>query len=55
MGILGGSRSKTGDPGVLYHIKMGDPLRLLSPYIILKGRDRNNGRVFEHARQDVHI
>ena len=22
-GILGGSKSKTGDPGVLYHIKIG--------------------------------
>ena len=34
---------------------MGDPVRLLSPYIILKGRDRNKGRVFENARQDVQI
>ena len=55
MGILGGSRSKAGDPGVFYHTKTGGSSETTLPYIILKGRDRNKGRVFEHARQDVHI
>ena len=55
MGILGYPGRKRGILVFSTIQKMGDPVRLLSPYIILKGKDRNNVRVFEHARQDVHI
>ena len=36
MGILGGSRSKTGDPGVLYHIKNGGSSETTLPLYDIK-------------------
>ena len=33
-----GSSGKMGDPGVFHYEKLGDPLRPLAPFIILKGK-----------------
>ena len=44
-GILGGSKSETGDPGVLYHIKIGGSSARSVPLYNIKGREHRKKRL----------